>query len=267
MAAIQTDTGKNYTLGRGKVLFDRFDQNAVIGNSTKGEGYRYIGNTPEFSTTGTSEDLEHFDSDSGVRVKDDSVQLSMDRSGSFTCDNIDRENLALLFQGLAQELATAANAAVVETITVKKGRIYQLGESSSNPAGYRKTTITTVEVAGVPVTEAGNWQHDGDLGQFYVEADAADISDDDEVEITYAVAASTRGQVISGTSAIYGQIKFIADNPKGVNRDYYFPYVKLAPDGDYNLKGDDWQTMGFTMEILKRGSMEAVYVDERAVAA
>lgn len=270
--AITADlNGKNYTLGRGKVLFDRFDQNAVIGNDTKGEGYRYLGNTPTFSTTGSTEDLEHYDSDGGVKVKDDSVQLTMDRSGKFECDNIDRENIALMFQGLAQELAAAGAVGVVETITVKRGRIYQLGESEANPSGNRMVSNIVVK-KGAPgfattVLAAGNYQSDGDLGQLYIEADSADIPDDTEIQITYDVAASSRGQVISGSSAIYGQIKFIANNPKGVNRDYYFPYVKLSPDGDYNLKGDDWLKMGFNFEILKRGSLEAAYVDERAVAA
>lgn len=269
--AINADlNGKNYTLGRGKVLFDRFNQNVAIGNNTKGEGYRYLGNTPEFSTTGSTEDLEHYDSDAGVKVKDDSVQLTMDRSGSFTCDNIDRHNLALMFQGLAQDLTVVAAPSVVETITVKKGRFYQLGETEANPSGNRMVTIGSIK-SGAPgfaatVTPAGNYQVDEALGQVFILADAADIDDDMVLQVTYAVAASTRGQVISGSSAIYGQIKFIADNPKGINRDYYMPYVKISPDGDYNLKGDDWQTMGFNFEVLKRGSLEAVYVDERAVA-
>jgi hypothetical protein len=262
--------GKNYTLGRGKVLFDRFDQNAVINNDTKGEGYRYLGNSPAFSTTGSTEDLDHFDSDNGVKVKDDAVQLTMDRSGKVEIDNIDRENIALMFQGLASDLATVAAVGVVETLTAKKGRFYQLGESQANPSGNRMVSNVVVK-KGSPgfatvVAAAGNYEYDADLGHLFILADAADVPDDTVLQVTYDVAASSRGQVISGSTAIYGQIKFIANNPKGVNRDYYYPYVKLSPDGDYNLKGDDWLKMGFNFEILKRGSLEAVYVDERAVA-
>ncbi len=75
--------GKNYVLGRGKVYVDRYPQNAIMSAATVGEGERYIGNTPEFNTNSTSEDLDHYDSDAGVRTKDDSVQLSFDRAGSF----------------------------------------------------------------------------------------------------------------------------------------------------------------------------------------
>ena len=51
--------GKNYTLGRGRVFFDRYPAAVAILADTKGEGERYFGNTPEFSTT----------SESGVRPK------------------------------------------------------------------------------------------------------------------------------------------------------------------------------------------------------
>ena len=98
--------GKNYTLGRGRVFIDRFAANAVVSALTKGDGERYLGNTPEFTMTSESEDLEHFDSDSGVRVKDGAVQLTLNRSGAFTCDNISAENIALYF--LSHSLATTS---------------------------------------------------------------------------------------------------------------------------------------------------------------
>ena len=74
---------KNYTLGRGRLYFDKF----VIGTKTK-TGQRYIGNTTEINLTSDSEALEHFDSDAGIRQKDMSVLLSLSRTGSFITDNI-----------------------------------------------------------------------------------------------------------------------------------------------------------------------------------
>ena len=70
--------------------------------------------------------------------------------------------------------------------------------------------------------------------------------------------------MVSSSNSVYGALRFVADNPKGDNRDYYFPYVKLAPDGDYALKGDEWQQISFSFEVLKKASnIEAVYVDGR----
>lgn len=262
--------GKQYTLGRGKVYIDRYPQNVVMTALTQGEGERYIGNTPEFMTNSSSEDLDHYDSDAGVRTKDDSVQLSFDRAGSFTCDNIDSNNIALYFLGDKSTVTQTAATAVTATMTVKRGRFYQLGVSDLMPAGVRNVSNVVVK-KGVAfadtVTMAGNYEVDETLGRLYIEADAAGITDDLEIQVTFDVGASTRGQVVSKNRSIYAAIRFVADNPKGVNRDYYFPYVKLSPDGDYNLKGEEWQTMGFTMEILKKASnIESVYIDERPVA-
>jgi len=45
------------------------------------------------------------------------------------------------------------------------------------------------------------------------------------------------------------------------------PYVKLMPNGDFALKGDEWQQLSFNIEVLKKGTLEAVYMDGRAVAS
>ncbi len=268
MAITADRDGKNYALGRGQIMFDRFAANVDVDGDTKGEGYRYIGNTPEVSISSASEDLDHYDSDDGVKVKDDSVQLTMDRSGKFTTDNIDVGNMALLFLGEATTKTQAAGVGITEILTLVPGRHYQLGESASNPSGNR--VISNVAIGkgvsyGTPVLTANNWQYDAALGLLYILADAADIAAAGvECEIEYDRADVDREQIISGSQSIYGQIKFIAKNPKGTLRDVYCPYVKISPDGDFNLKGDDWQTMSFTFEVLQRGALEGVYVDGRA---
>lgn len=261
--------GKNYTLGRGRVYFDRFPPNTVVGALTQGEGERYLGNTPEFSTTSSSENLDHFDSDSGIRTKDASVQLSLDRTGAVAVDNIDTENVALYFLGQAGNLVQASATGVVNTFeNAKRKRFYQLGVTEANPSGVRNVSNVVVR-NGVAfadtVTASGNYQVDEVRGRIYIEDDAPDI-DDEDIQVTFNVAASTRERVVSGSSSIYGQLRFVSENPLGANRDYFFPYVKLSPDGDYNLKGDEWQQMGFTFEILKKASnIEGLYIDNQPV--
>lgn len=264
--------GKNYVLGRGRVFLDRFSQaviDAGITSASVGTGERYLGNTPEFSTTSEGENLDHFDSDSGIRVKDSSVQLQLNRTGSFTCDNIDRNNLALMFLGNANTVTQTLQSNLTYTVTASRGMFYQLGASPSLPTGLRNITGTVTCGKGASfataVPAAGNFEVDETLGRVYILPNAADIPDGTQVRFTFSVAASTRDQIISSSNSIYAAIRFVSNNPVGINRDYYMPYVKIAPDGDYNLKGDDWQTMGFTFEILTKGSLEAVYIDSRPV--
>lgn len=271
--AITADLGgKNYTLGRGKLFFDRYATGVDIVAATQGEGERYLGNTPGFTMNSSEENLEHFSSEGGVRVKDDSVQLQLDRGGSIVCDNISDENLALVFLG---DSATISQAAAVGTVTVhesiKLGRFFQLGVDETNPSGLRNVSNVVVK-NGVAfadtVAAAGNYEIDEERGRLYILPDAADVVDGDDIQITFDVAASTRTQVVSGSTAIYGALRYIADNPKGANRDVYMPYVKLAPDGDLALKGDEWMSQNFTLEILKKASnIEAIYVDGIPVTA
>ncbi len=268
MSIVTADLGgKSFVLGKGRLFFDRFANGITVGAATQGEGERYFGNSPEFSMSASAENLEHFSSESGLKTKDDSVQISLNRSGKITVDNMSDENLALWFLGAA---ATIAQTAQVGLITLqpsaKRGTFIQLGATASLPAGVRKVQNVVVKKgAGYTTTvlAAGNYQVDSDLGRVYIEANSADINNED-IQITFDTVVSSRTQVISGSTPIYGALRFVSDTAKGVNRDVYLPYVKFAPDGDYQLKGDSWQQVGFTFEILKKASnIESAYIDGR----
>lgn len=58
--------------------------------------------------------------------------------------------------------------------------------------------------------------------------------------------------VIGASNAIYGALFFESDNPIGDNKNFWFPYVNLTPNGNFALIGDTFQTMSFTAECLKR---------------
>ena len=99
---------ENYTLGRGELHFDKF----VAGTFNK-TGERYLGNTPELNRTTESENLDHFNSDRGIRVKDKSIVLEKNDSGTFIADEISDENIALWFLGTQNIVAQPATASVV----------------------------------------------------------------------------------------------------------------------------------------------------------
>ena len=82
----------------------------------------------------------------------------------------------------------------------------------------------------------------------------------------YTTLASSRTRIISGSTPIVGALRYIAFNPAGQQLDWYMPYVKISPNGDYALKGDEWQQIPFNIEILKKTGFEALYIDGRAYA-
>lgn len=268
--------GKNYTLGRGRLFFDRFTPAQVAAGivaATRGEGERYIGNTPELTMSSAGEVLDHFDSDAGIRTKDDSVDLQLDRTGSFRTDNMSAQNLALYFlsDGATSVLQVAGTAVTFLIPGARPGFFYQIGATSTVPAGVRNVSNVSVDKGAgftTNVPAATNWEVDEATGRIYILPGSAGIPDASgagtDIQVTYDLAATTREQIISKSTSIYGALRYVADNPKGVNRDYYFPYVKLTPDGDFAPKGDDWVSMTFAFEALKKASnIQALYIDGR----
>lgn len=260
--------GKNYTLGAGKLYFDRLD---ALGAST---GEFYIGNTPSLTYSTDEEREEHYSSDEAARDKDASVVTRSDNTIGFTTDDIQPENMAMMIKGEEETLAIVAAPGEVQNLLVPKlGRWYQIGQDATSPTGVRKITMTTVtddEVApvAIPGGDGGaNYEVDEELGRIYIKEDAPDVAEGDILVLTYDVAASTRSILVSQGDVIRGAIRYIADNTTGENRDHYWPLVEISPDGDYEFKGDSWNEMSFSGEVLKSGLLSKHYVDGRAVTA
>lgn len=258
---------KNYTLGAGKLYFDRFGENDVP------TGEFYIGNTT--SLTGSTDETreEHYSADEKSRAKDASVVTQADMTVGFTTDDIQPENLAMLWKGTAEVLAVGAITSTTENITVNRGRWYQIGVSPTAPTGARSLTVSAVtDDAGSPVAIPGgnggaNYELDLELGRIYIKDDAPDVADGDIIKVTYTAAAHSRTVIISKGETIRGSLRYIADNTTGENRDDYWPLVEISPDGDYEFKADSWQEMSFTCEVLKADGLERHYVDGRPVTA
>lgn len=244
---------KNYTIGRGKLFFD------------DGTGQRYIGNTPELNLSSESETLDHFDSDNGIKQKDDTVDLSLTRNGSFITDHISPENLAMFLLGSADVLTTTAATALTQTVAnVVPGLRYQLGASAANPAGVRGATNVVVKVGATTMVLDTDYTYDAATGGI-VPIEGGAIVEGDDLDITYDTVIGSRNRVISSsTTVIEGALLYVSNNPRGEKFDYYWPKVKMRPDGDYNLKSDEWQQIGFNFEALKKDDItEVVYVNGR----
>lgn len=253
----------NYVLGRGKVYFDRF----APGTKISQHGARYLGSTQEFSTTSATDVLDHYSSEGGLKVKDASVDLQVNRSGTFNSDNINGSNLAMFFTGDLSNVTQTAATAIEDTRKLYKDAYFQVGQSSANPAGAFNITnfkVQTTAATPVVIAQSGNYTIDLATGQLYILPDAPGITDATEYELVFDTTNSTREVVISKNQSVYGSIRFVADNAVGKNRDYFLPYVKLSPGGDFALKGDDWQMLPFSMEILKLDALtEPMYITTR----
>lgn len=269
----------NYVVGRGQIFFSLFKK----GSNTPVSGELYFGNTPELTLTADTETLDHYSSEEGLRNLDASVLLEYTQGGNFTCDEINADNLALFFLGDKATITQTQMTDRKEVITLlNQGRYYQLGTDNVTPSGVRNIDNVQIVVAdagtsisvgsgdistivGTTALAEDNYEVDLATGRIYIEPDASEIGVAGKTAaVQYDVNAQARTMVIGKANMIYGSLRFISNNPVGSQKDYYFPKVSLTPDGDYSLKGDDWQVMGFTFRAMKLNSItERAYIDIR----
>ncbi len=250
----------SYTIGRGEIWFDRYINQAALIE----RGERYLGNTPSLSVTLSPETIEHFNSDRGFKDKDESVTLSNNITLAFSTDNIDPANVALFFSGRNRTLAVAAQAAGTSTFTrVAKGLTYQIGATDALPSGLRTLTSVTVKKGVTTLVENTDYTVDLELGRVTLLKSSTAVSTGDDITVEYVSPAQNRTQVISGKDAVGGALRFISFNALGEKMDYFFPYVKLRPSGEFALKGDEFQVLTFDVEVLKKDTLEHVYIDGR----
>lgn len=261
-------TTSTRTLGRGKVFFDAF----LPGTQTL-TGRRYIGNTPSMGLNISATQLDHYSSDQGLKFKDDSVILQVDRKGSFTTDEVTQDNMSVFLIGSsALKTQTVLTAQTTLISGAKLDRYYQIGATAANPSGVRNVTITSVATtATTPVPLVINVDYTVDLvtGLLYLmPASVVVVDGTTGVLITFGAGATTRNQVQTTVNPnVYGALYFQAFNPKGPQNDYFMPYTLLTPNGSFELKGDTWLTVPFNFEALQLDTNTAnIYVDGRPLS-
>lgn len=255
----------NLVLGRGEVYFDRF-----IENTQTKTGERYLGATPAFSVSAETQELEHYSSERGLRIKDESVTLQIDYTGSLTIENIDKENLSLFFFGTTEDAVLAGSTGDVETFVATPGFFYQLGATAAKAEGVENVSsvVVSIDPAGTPTPAVLGTDYNVDLALGRIEVIAGGgISAGDTIGVTYNVEAQTQERVISGSTLIQGAVRFISYNGVGGQRNFYMPKVTLRPNGEFALKGEEWQNMAFNMEILQAGNLANVFASGRGAVA
>lgn len=174
--------------------------------------------------------------------------------------------------GGSKEATAAALRTYINTNTVTlgvtanadSGAVVNLVANAPGTAGNSITTVkssTAITVSGTTLSggaasttiDTDNFDINLTTGRVQILPGAADISNGDLVTFTYdTTAISGRVRVVAQGEAIYGALRYIADNATGDNKDQYIPYCKISPDGALPLKGDTWTEMTFTVEALKK---------------
>lgn len=312
---------ENYTLGKGVPYFARQLSPGVF------DAERDLGNAPSFAINVDIETLEHFSSRSGINRKDLEIISQISPNVSFTLDEINADNLELIFLGTSVEDVQAATDPFLATLTTEildpadGERFYELGARSvgvyqlaytgaSGPftAGETLTgapsgaTAVLIEEATVGTlaninTIVGGPFAAGDTITGSVSLNTATVSGAETFNTAEMVVLEGATRLVKGTdyliesktgririlspavnlagpfpttitaegstqastvtiirgytdTQIEGFMRFVSDNEVGTNVVARIWRVKLQPDGEVAMIGDDFSTLTFTGEIL-----------------
>lgn len=248
---------RDYVLGRGVVYFATIN---VATGLPDANGFRDLGNSPEFTITMTTEDLKHQNSRDCTKFTDKRFVLSQEVGLTVQLDETRNfQNLAMFFAGSTLTYANP-NATFVDTevtADVIKGNWYQL----RNAAGLRiygldnAGLVYTLEKQGAPDTalvEGTDYEIDEQLGLVRFLPAGVVLADGDAVDFSISAAATTPLDVDEmaavQSATVEGALLFVQDNAGdcGQKVEWQFHLVSLSADGDLGMIGDEVATMSLT---------------------
>ena len=156
------------------------------------------------------------------------------------------------------------------SFTVTPGYFYQLGSTDAKPEGLElvENVVVVKDPGGTDTAMVAGTDYNVDLTLGRIEViEGGALTDGDVMGVTYDVVAQTQTRVISGSTLITGAMRFISFNGVGDQRNFYMPKVTLRPNGEFALKGEEWQNIAFNVEILKAGNLANLFAGGRAVAS
>jgi hypothetical protein len=246
----------DYNVGRGKVYLATLDSNGIP------QGYRFLGNAPEFNISMEAETLTHQSSTGGLKVTDKEVLISQTVNLSLTLDEINFQNMALFFSGATASYANSGAVAgvvgVANLLVSEQGRWYDLyksvgGAPTSNSNDDRIYDIGALTVEGGTAVEGTDYEVDLVMGRIFVIEGSSVLA----VSVTpYDVVVAAQGNADAAVaevraltqSSVTGALKFVSENPAAGDKqtEFQFHSVSLKAEGDFGLISDEFTTMGLT---------------------
>lgn len=248
---------RDYVLGRGRVYLAKIDNATGLPDAN---GYRDVGNAPEFTISVAVEDLRHKNSRDCIKFTDKRFVISQEIGLGFKLDETRNfQNLADFFSGDTSVYDNPHDATHTDTVisaTVHLGAWYEL----RNAAGLRvydlgaTGLVYTVEkdaVSDVLLVEGTDYEIDEQLGLIRPLPTAVNIAEGDKMQWTISTGATTAQDVDEvdalTRSEVTGSCLFVQDNAGdcGQKVEFRFHRVSLSADGDLSLIGDEVATASF----------------------
>jgi hypothetical protein len=251
---------RDYVLGRGVVYLAQLNSTTGLPDA---DGFRDLGNAPEFNITVNTEDLRHQNSRDCIKFTDKRFVISQEVGISFQLDETRNfENLSDFLSGSTETYNNphdSTHTDVSISLTVHLGSWYQLRKANGSrvynlDAVGLVFTIEKDAVSDVLLVEGTDYEIDKQLGLVRFLPTATNVAENDPVIWSITTAAS--GGAIQDLdqvnalirSQVSGALMFVQDNAGdcGQKIEWMFHQVSLSADGDLSEIGDEVSVMNFT---------------------
>lgn len=248
---------QDYVLGKGKIYLANIDSATGLPDAN---GFRDLGNAPEFNLSVAVEDRKHKNSRDCLAFTDARFIISQEVDISFKLDEINFDNLNDFLSGSESTYSNPHNTTftdVVITASVKLGRWYELRNASGarvynlGAAGL-VFVIEKDAVIDVALVEGTDYEINKELGLVRFLPTASNIAAGDKAQLTISTGATTQknlDQVNALQRAqVQGTLLFVQNNANdcGQLTEFRFHKVSLTGDGDLAMIGDQESVMGFS---------------------
>lgn len=264
---------RDYLLGRGALYFsDNLDADG------RPKDFRHLGNAEAFTVNVETENLEHFSTLEGLKVRDRNVVLSQALGLSTQLAEIDVDNLRLFLAG--EKVSTAVTGASItgdkNLIVSGLGKwydLYDVAAPSTYPPvaadaadrAYRLTSVVVTSDDGMTTYVLGtDYDLDTELGRIFIRTGGS-IGATETLDVDFDYATLTIDEVRGlKQAALTGVLKFVSKNANdgGKETEYQFHAVTLRAEGDFALIGDEFATLSLTGEC---GENKVAYPDSPTV--
>lgn len=230
--------------------------------------WEQLSETPTLTLNVTSETVDLMGSDDPqARIIDRGTTVTA-INGAFESVNITDEALALFFNGTASVVTRASASAKTERFTAALGKWFQLGDTDATAPvyGWHGVTVSGIEADpdGTPVALVLGTDYlvDSESGMIKLLPDAANVADDDTIEVTFDVAAGEEAVVEAGSGARETvELKYVSANTRGSNNKMELPSVEISPNADYELKSrEGYQRIGFNLAVTAPTDVDADFM-------
>jgi len=236
---------ENVLLGKGKLLFDRF-------NATTGvrEGYVHLGNCDTFELTTESDVVDNMNS----MIAAGGVYKSVTRSKTVTVNiagfEFSTANLAIAIMGTASTATQTTGTATAEVLSTNltKGKFYRTAKrgitgitSAVDISGTTTATLTATTDFLLYDADAGIIQIPSSSGATATHTFAA----------TYTYATLSLDSVLGGVaSKIEGTLIFVPDPSTGPSWEITAWKVSLTPNGAVGFISEDFGKWSVTGKVM-----------------